>query len=100
MKYINEANKALNDGRYGDVFEECRQAFNALYNGIDERIETKLTEDEKNKIQSSSEKVNTKRNVSFSKLVGHEEKGRRINQLRALPFRARISIFLGCAMRI
>jgi hypothetical protein len=32
--YIGEANKALNDGRYGDVFGECRQALSALFNGV------------------------------------------------------------------
>ncbi len=82
LKYLNEACSALSDGRYGDVFGECRESLNALYNGIDEWVDGVLTAEETNKIQNSSEKVNTKRNIGFSKLVGHTEKGKRINQLR------------------
>lgn len=82
IKYLNEAHKALNDGRYGDVFGECRQSINALYNGIEQWGKSQLTDDDKNKIPNNSEKTNTLRNISFLKLVEHEEKGKRINQLR------------------
>lgn len=82
MKYLNEACRALSDGRYGDVFGECRESINALYNGVDEWADNMLTVEDRNNIEHSSEKVNTKRNIGFSKLVGHAEKGKRINQLR------------------
>jgi hypothetical protein len=82
LKYLSEACRALSDGRYGDVFGECRESLNALYNGIDEWGEGVLTPEDVSKIENSSEKVNTKRNISFSKLVGHAVKGKRINQLR------------------
>jgi hypothetical protein len=83
--YLNEATKALQDGRYGDVFAECRQALNTLYNGIDKWGDSQqLTIEEGTKIQNASgnEKVNVKRSTYFSKLVGHKEKGERINKLR------------------
>ena len=41
-----------------------------------------LTREDAKKIQDSSEKVSTKRNIGFSKLVGHAEKGKRINHLK------------------
>jgi hypothetical protein len=53
-----------------------------LYNGIDEWVENVLTVEDRNNIENSYEKMNTKRNIGFSKLVGHKEKGKRINQLR------------------
>jgi hypothetical protein len=82
LKYLNEAWSALSDGRYGDVFGECRESLEALYKGIDEWVDGALTAEETSKIQNSSEKVITKRNIGFTKLVGHTEKGQRINQLR------------------
>ncbi|NAL78244.1 hypothetical protein [Nitrososphaera sp. AFS] len=83
LKYLNEASRALSDGGYGDVFGECRESLNALYTGIDEWVKGVLTIDETSKIQNAgAEKVNARRNIGFTKLVGHEEKGKRINQLR------------------
>ena len=66
-----EACRALNDGRYGDVFEECRESLTALSKGIDEWVHSVLTDEDINKIQTSAEKENTRRNIGFSKLVGH-----------------------------
>jgi hypothetical protein len=78
MQYITEANKALNDGRYGNIFGECRKALYALYNGVQKWGEPKLTNDEKKNIESSSEKAkeNALRNMCFSKLVKHDEKAK------------------------
>jgi hypothetical protein len=56
LKYLNEASRALSDGRYGDVFGECRESLNALYNGIDEWVDCVLTGEDAKKIQDSSEK--------------------------------------------
>lgn len=71
LKYLNEACRALNDGRYGDVFGECRESPTALDKGIEEWVHGVLTDEDINKIQTSAEKENTRRNTGFSKLVGH-----------------------------
>src|SRR5205807_10203950 len=57
---------------------------NALYNGIDEwGDKLPLSKEEKDSIQTAgSEKTDAKRNLYFSKLVQHDEKGERLNKLR------------------
>jgi hypothetical protein len=83
-RFLGEAERALKDGRSGDVFGECRKALNALYNGIDVWGATqKLTKEEEAQIQKAqTDKVSLQRNIYFSRLAGHPEKGERFNKLR------------------
>ncbi|MGI0019031.1 MAG: hypothetical protein ACREAY_01015 [Nitrososphaera sp.] len=77
----------MREGRWDDVLGECRKTINALYVGIDEWGNgLQLTQAEKDAIQSasnSSDKIKAKRNLFFIKLVQHDEKGLRLNNLRA-----------------
>lgn len=83
-RYLSDAERALKEGRWGDVFGECRKALNALYNGIDEWGATlKLTKEEESLIQKAQgDKVAVQRNIYFSQLAEHAEKGERFNRLR------------------
>ncbi len=82
-RFLNDAESSFKDGRWGDVLGDCRKAMNALYNGIDQwGAVQNLTREESQYIQSQGEKVGAQRNVYFSRLLGHPEKGERLNKLR------------------
>jgi hypothetical protein len=84
-RFIHDAERAVQEGRYGDVFGECRKAVEALFKGVEEwGIKQQLTEKESAAIESatSGDKLNMKRQIYFSRLVEHPEKGKRLNALR------------------
>lgn len=80
MKFLSEANRSMNEGRYGDVLQECRKALDALDNGIEEWATKSLTEDETNKIKQNTGK-DIKKEVYLSKLIGDENKAKRLNRI-------------------
>lgn len=86
-KFLSESNRAMNEGRYGDVLQECRKALDALDNGIEEwATNSSLTEDEINRIKQNSKK-DVKKEIYLSKLIGDEIKAKRLNSIRgALHF--------------
>lgn len=74
MKFHKDASKAMSDGRYGDVLQECRKMIESLETGIKEWGK---------KIVSSQEQGNKGELENyFTKLIGDEEKARRLNELR------------------
>ena len=87
IKYLSESNRAMSEGRYGDVLQECRKALDALDSGIEEwATNSPLTEDEINRINQNSKK-DAKKEIYLSKLIGDETKAKRLNSIRgALHF--------------
>lgn len=84
-KFLHDAEQAMKEGRWGDVFGESRKALNTLYNGIEEwGSKQQLTKEENDNIENAKpdEKLNIRRNIYFSRLVGQPEKGRRLNAVR------------------
>lgn len=81
MKFLNQANKAMNEGRYDDVLAECRGAIDALDKGIEEwGSKISLTEEENNKIKQNG-KQGTKREIYLPKLMNDKEKGIRLSKV-------------------
>jgi len=87
MEFLSESNRALNEGRYGDVLQECRKALDALDKGVEEWATSKpLTEIENTRIKQSGGK-DVKKEIYLSKLIGDENKAKRLNMIRgALHF--------------
>lgn len=86
MKFLSQANKASDEGRYDDVLSECRNAIDALDNGIEEWGKNKtLTPDDNLKLDNIKSKRNgkpvSKRETELSKLLGDVEKGVRLGQV-------------------
>jgi hypothetical protein len=74
-RFLNDAEGSFKEGRWGDVFGECRKALNVLYNGIEEWGKAKALANEQTD-------ASARRNVYFAQLMGHPEKGERMNRLR------------------
>lgn len=81
MKFLDESNQAMNEGRYGDVLQECRKALDALDNGIEEWATGKLSEIEVGKIKNGGK--DAKKELYLSKLIGDENKAKRLNSIRS-----------------
>lgn len=74
VKFLGDANKAMNDGRYGDVLQECRKSIEALETGVKEW----------GKNNASTQEQNSKNELEnyLTKLIGDREKATRLNELR------------------
>jgi len=82
IKFLSESNRAMSEGRYGDVLQESRKALDALDNGIEEwATNSSLTDDEINRIKQNSGK-DLKKEIYLSKLIGDENKAKRLNAIR------------------
>jgi len=80
-KFLSESDKAMNEGRYGDVLQECRKALDSLERGIDEWAKNQtFSEPETAKINQNNGKE--KREVYLSKLIGDIEKAKRLNVIK------------------
>lgn len=87
IQNLDNARVAYDEGRYSDVFSECRKALGSIYVGMENWCKNNLTVEEKTKSSEiKSDKTNFLRNLSVTKLVGHEEKSTRINNLRNAIF--------------
>jgi len=81
VKFLSESDKAMNEGRYGDVLQECRKALDSLESGIDEWAKNQtFSEPEIAKINQNNGKE--KREVYLSKLIGDSEKAKRLNVIK------------------
>jgi hypothetical protein len=80
MKFLTQANKAMNEGRYGDVLKECRNVIDALDNGMEEWVKTITLTEEENKIIQNG-KQGSKREIYLSKLIGDKEKAVRLSKV-------------------
>ncbi|MHB8547156.1 MAG: hypothetical protein ACYDAJ_10360 [Nitrosotalea sp.] len=83
MKFLSQATKAMDEGRYGDVLFECRKVIDALDKGIEEwGKNTTLNAEEKLKLEDLKSKPNGKRigkrEEDLSKLMADVEKGVRL----------------------
>ncbi|MBI1828092.1 MAG: hypothetical protein HY222_01860 [Thaumarchaeota archaeon] len=86
MKFVSQATKAMNEGRYGDVLFECRKVIDALDKGIEEwGKNTTLNAEEKLKLEDIKSKSNGKRigkrEEELSKLMADVEKGVRLGMV-------------------
>lgn len=80
MKFLNNATRAFNEGRYGDVLKECRNAFDALDGGLEEWINNKTLTEEENKIRQNG-KQSAKRELYLSKLMNDQIKAERLSKV-------------------
>ena len=74
VKFHKDASKAISDGRYGDVLQECRKMIESLETGIKEWGKKNVSSQE----QGNKDELEN----YFTKLMGNEEKARRLNELR------------------
>jgi len=86
MKFLSKSDKAMNEGRYPHVLSECRNAIDALDNGIEEWSKDKtLTAEQNLELENIKQKQNGKkvgkREVGLSKLMGDVEKGVRLGMI-------------------
>lgn len=82
-KFLSQASKALDEGRYGDVLFEGRKVIDSLDNGIEEWGKNKtLTAEDATKLEELKSKPNGKRigkrEEELSKLMADVEKGVRL----------------------
>lgn len=89
QRFLSEAQKAIMEGRYGDALGECRKVLNVVYNAVDawgasHEFEKEIAQ----RLQDikAGDRPNALRKYVFEKLVGHKEKGERINNLRNVLF--------------
>ena len=81
MKFLTQSTRAMNEGRYSDVLKECRNAFDALDNGVEEWGKNMpLTDDETSKIKQNN-KSGIKREIYLSRLIDDKEKASRISKI-------------------
>lgn len=84
LSFLHAAEKAIREGRWDDVYGDCRNALNVLYRGVDEwGSKQRLSNEENESINSAKDKTATKRNIFFPRLADHPEKGKRLNNLRS-----------------
>ena len=76
-KFLDAANKAINEGRYGDVLKECRNAVDSVTGGLEEWAKNIPLTDEGQKITKNSEK----NELYLSKLLNDKEKAARLNKI-------------------
>jgi len=87
-RFLREAERSMKEGRWDDVFGECRKAMTALYKGIDEWGATQtIPKEELESIKGSEDNGSNKKDIYFKRLLDHPEKGERLNKLRTGLYR-------------
>lgn len=76
LKFLTNATRAYNEGRYGDVLKECRNALDALDSGVEEWVKSKPSV----KMENNT-KETTKGALSLSVLLNDKEKATRLYKI-------------------
>lgn len=76
VRFLGDANKAMFDGRYGDVLQECRKSIEALETGVKEWGKKNILD------QEQASKNGKELENYLTQLIGDKEKTRRLNELR------------------
>lgn len=79
VKFINNARRAFDEGRYGDVLKECRNSLEALDSGLDAWFSAKKREITPN--EEPNTKKADKRKNQLAVLLNNDEKANRLNNI-------------------